>query len=225
LTQPPREASTSRETVSTSELFSFENAIIAQKKFSQLAKKQSFLPKKILHVAGVDVAYAEQFSFTAAMLLDYESLKPIEVQHARNIVKVPYRAGFLGFREAAIMVEAVEKLSKKPDVVLVDGHGLAHPRGFGLACHVGVMLDLPTIGIAKSLFYGEVHGNRILDKGGHEIGAIINAKKKMLYVSIGHKISLNAAIRIVKHCTISNAPEPLRLAHQEATRMARRLKI
>jgi deoxyribonuclease V len=224
LTEPPPKASPSEETVSTSELFSFENAIIAQEKFSRLVKKQSILPRKILRVAGVDVAYAKQLSFTAAVLLDFKTLKSIEVQLARNIVKVPYRPGFLGFREAAVMVEAVEKLNTKPDLVLVDGHGLAHPRGFGLACHVGVMLDLPTIGIAKNLFYGEVHRDQILDKGGHDIGAIINAKKKMLYVSIGHKVSLNAAIRIVRHCTISDVPEPLRLAHQEATRMARKMK-
>jgi deoxyribonuclease V len=223
LTQPLQKATTHEEPVPTDRHFSFEKAMIAQREFSRLVNERSYLPKNILYVAGVDAAYTGQLSFTASTLLDYRTLKSIEVQLVRNLVKVPYRSGFLGFREAPAMIEAVERLKIKPDVVFVDGHGLAHPRGFGLACHVGVILDTPTIGVAKSMFHGEAHEDRVLDKQGHRIAAIIKAHRKTLYVSIGNKISLDAAIQITKHCTLSNMPEPLKLAHHEATRMARKM--
>jgi deoxyribonuclease V len=222
LTNRPSKALTLEEQASKSETFTFEKAAVAQEKFSRLVRKRS-VQSRILHVAGVDVAYAKELSFTAAVLLDYETLKLTEVQLLKSLVKVPYRPGFLGFREAAPMVETVKRFGEKPDVILVDGHGIVHPRRFGLACHVGVMLDLPTVGIAKSLFYGEAHGSQIRDKTGQKIGAIINVGRKRLYVSIGHKVSLNTAIPLVKHCIISNAPEPIRLAHQEATLMARKM--
>jgi len=223
LTQPLSEAQTLEEHANGH--FSFEKATFAQEQFSRFVQKRSALPKRILHVAGVDVAYVRDLSFTAAALLEYDTLKPVEVQCIRSLVRVPYRPGFLGFREAPSMVEAVEELETKPDVILVDGHGLAHPRGFGLACHVGVLLNLPTIGVAKNRFYGEVHGDRILDKNGNEICGIVTAGKKMLYVSIGHKVSLETALQIAEHCIVSSAPEPLRIAHQKATEMARKMMI
>jgi len=224
LTPASSEAPALEEPPPATDLFSFEKATAAQESFSKLVKKRSTLPKRIVYVAGVDVAYAKQLSFAVAAALNYRNLKPIEVQHVSSLVKVPYRAGFLGFREAAPMVEAVRELNMVPDVVLVDGHGLAHPRGFGLACHVGVVLDLPTIGVAKSLFYGKLHRNRVLDREGRSIGAAINVKEKIFYVSVGHKISLNRAVEVASNCIIRNMLEPIRIAHQEATRMARKIE-
>lgn len=214
----------SREELTPYESFSFEKAIEIQERFSHLVSKRSALPRKILHVAGVDVAYSDNSSFAASALVDYEDLRSIEIQYTESHVKVPYRPGFLGFREAAIMAKTVRKLTREPDVVLVDGHGLAHPRRFGLACHIGVLLDLPTIGVAKNAFFGEVRGDRVLDKDGREIGATIKVGKKVLYVSIGHKVSLAAAIRVVKHCVAAKTVRPLRLSHEEATRIAREMK-
>jgi len=225
LTQPLSRVPTPEDAVDVNEHFSFEKARFAQEQFSRLVQKQSALPKIILCVAGVDLAYVGKYSFTAAALLEYETLKPAEVQCIKSLAKVPYRPGFLGFREAPSMVEAVHMLKTGPEVILVDGHGLAHPRRFGLACHVGVLLDLPTIGVAKNLFYGEVQGDRILDENGNELGGVISAGKKMLYVSIGHKVSLETAVQIAKHCIVSNAPEPLKIAHQKATVMARKMMI
>jgi len=225
LTQPLSRVPAPEDSVEVSEHFSFEKAIFAQEQFSRLVQKQSALPKTILRVAGVDVAYVGKYSFTAAALLEYDTLKLAEVKCIKSLIRVPYRAGFLGFREAPSMIEAIQMLKTKPEVILVDGHGLAHPRRFGLACHVGVLLDLPTIGIAKNLFYGKVHGDRILEENGNELGGVINAGKKTLYVSIGHKISLETAVQIAEHCIVSNAPEPLKIAHQKATVMARKMMI
>jgi deoxyribonuclease V len=207
-----------------SEPFLFEKAVTIQKRFSHLVRRRSGLPRRILLVAGVDVAYSDDLSFAASVLVDYKDLKPIESQYAESHVKVPYRPGFLGFREAPIMTETVRRLSRKPDVVLVDGHGLVHPRRFGLACHVGVLLNIPTIGVAKNAFFGKVRGDRILDKDRREIGATIKVGKKILYVSIGHRVSLNAAIRIAKHCLAAKEVGPLRLSHEEATTMARKMR-
>jgi deoxyribonuclease V len=216
-----QEASTLETSVFVHGRFSFEKALAAQRKFSHYVRKRSHLPGSICYVAGVDVAYPGKFSLAAATLLDYGTLKPVEVKLVRRFVKVPYRPGFLGFREAPIMVQAIQELDTGPDVILVDGHGLAHPRSFGLACHVGVMLDQPTIGVAKSSFYGKTRGNWVFDKNGNKIAGLLGVNKRKLYVSIGHRVSLTRAIEITRHCIVSNAPEPLRLAHQEATRMAR----
>lgn len=224
MSQKTSEPSDLRE-LTPSEPFSFQKAIAIQKRFSHLVSKRSRLPREILYVAGVDVAYSNKSSFAASVLADYKDLKPIETQLVESDVYVPYRPGLLGFREAYIMKKAVRKLSREPDVILVDGHGLIHPRRFGLACHVGVLLDIPTIGVAKSAFFGKAREDRILDKDDREIGATIRVGKKILYVSIGHKISLNAAIRIAKHCLTAKTVGPLRLSHEEATKMARKMKL
>ncbi len=221
MAQLSQEAPTLETSIPVRGRFSFVKALVAQKKFSELVKGRSTLPRRIRYAAGVDVAYSGELSFAAATLLDYKTLKLVEVTHARKLVKVPYRPGFLGFREAPIMVRAIQELDTRPDVILVDGHGLAHPRSFGLACHVGVLLDQPSIGVAKSSFYGETRGEWVFDKNGHRIAGVLGANKKKLYVSIGHRVSLTRAIQITRRCIVSNAPEPLRLAHQEATRMAR----
>jgi deoxyribonuclease V len=103
-------------------------------------------------------------------------------------------------------------------VCIVDGHGLAHPRRFGLACHVGLIMDLPTIGVAKSRLFGREVGERIVDPQGNSIAEVIRANGKRLYVSVGHKISLDESVRVVRHCVSKRGLEPIVLAHQEAQR-------
>jgi deoxyribonuclease V len=101
----------------------------------------------------------------------------------------------------------------------VDGHGLAHPRRFGLACYVGLIMNIPTIGVAKSRLFGAEDGETLVNPEGNVIAKVLQINKKSLYVSVGHKISLEAATRIVKHCITRRGLEPIVLAHQEANKL------
>ncbi len=109
---------------------------------------------------------------------------------------------------------------------MVDAHGCAHPRKFGLACFVGLALDRPTIGVAKNLLYGSVEGNRVLDERGRLIAEsmVLPGSGKTIYVSVGHKISLKDVVKLVKHCLTSHGPVPIRLAHEEVTKEKWRIK-
>jgi len=111
-------------------------------------------------------------------------------------------------------------------VCLVDAHGIAHPRRFGLACYVGLALNRPTIGVAKSLLYGQVEGSRVIDReDGRILAELVKTPGgKTIYVSVGHKISLEDAVLIVKHCMGSGGPVPIRLAHDEVTKRKWRIK-
>ncbi len=125
-----------------------------------------------------------------------------------------YVPGFLGFREGPLLAGITTRLEIAPDVFLIDGHGLAHPRGFGVACHVGLALDKPTIGVAKSLLYGRIQKGEILAGEGNIIGRILTTRRgRKYYVSIGHRISLPTAFRIVRRSIVDGFSAPLRAAH------------
>lgn len=171
-------------------------------------------------VAGVDLAYMGNRVFCAAVVLDYESLKIVEKQCIETKVTVPYVPTFLAFREAEPIMEAVKHLHF--DILMLDGHGIAHPRGIGVASHVGVLLDVPTIGVAKRILCGEVKGEietetpAPLIHEGKRIGYAYRSKEgtKPIYISPGHKISLETSFNVVKHCIRGHKlPEPARLAH------------
>jgi len=140
---------------------------------------------------------------------------------------LPYVPGLLSFREAPAILGALSRLNSLPDVLLVDGHGLAHPRRFGLACHLGVLLDMPTIGCAKSILIGEVgplNGSAgsitILRIEGEELGLAIRTRPgvKPVYVSVGHRADLDSATRILlASCRGYRIPEPIRYAHRLAS--------
>lgn len=192
-----------------------------QKALSGKVILKDSLPEMISYVAGVDAAYLNNFSFGAVTVFNYESMELVEKQVSKRRVYFPYIPTLLSFRELHPIIAAVKKLKPKPDIFLVDGHGLAHPMRLGLAAHFGLVLDAPAIGVAKNLLCGEV-----VDSGeeswkpiiydGEIVGAAVSTKngKKPLYVSVGHKISLESAIRIVLHCIKNyNVPEPLREAH------------
>jgi deoxyribonuclease V len=173
-------------------------------------------------VAGVDVTYHMDRAFSAVVVMHYETLELVESATAMSIVEIPYISSFLAFRELRPMMQAVGKLREKPDVFLVDAHGIAHPERCGCASHFGVVLDVPTIGVGKSLLIGEV--SDFDDKGvgyikdrEEIVGAAMVSKAgcKPIVISIGHKVSLNSAIEIVGKTTRNNRiPEPLRLAHR-----------
>jgi len=200
--------------------FSVEKAIELQKKLSKRVKKTSFLPSRLKRIGGLDVAYFDDKAIGSCAIVDYETLRTLETITVLTKATTPYMPGFLAFREAPIMVETAKKLKLKPDVYLVDGQGIAHPRRFGLASHVGILLDSATIGVAKSRLYGEIKGGFLYGEEGDALGAVFATKMsgKMLYISIGHKISLEDALRIVSSCTINGSPEPLRVAHELAAK-------
>ena len=181
------------------------------------------LPPEIRLIAGVDAAYAGDWAVGAAAVLDYQSLEVLEVQTAVCQVKFPYVPTLLSFRELPAAVACIRKLKAQPDVFLVDGHGKAHPYRCGFASYLGVALGKPTVGVAKSGLIGEakqMEDNLLLVHEDEVVGAVVSTQRgsKPVYVSVGHMVSLETAIRIVKHCTRgSRIPEPLRVAHRVAS--------
>ena len=203
---------------------SYDEAVAIQNKLRQ---NVSFTPlrRSISTVAGADVSYDRRSNniYAAIAILRFPSLEPLEHAVAEAEASFPYIPGLLSFREAPIVVEAFEKLSNKPDVLICDGQGIAHPRGFGLASHLGLLLEIPSIGCAKSRLCGihgeigpEVGDNTPLCLNNATVGAVVRTRKgvKPVYVSVGHKTDLRGAIKIVLHSGAGyRLPEPTRAAH------------
>ncbi|OGD52732.1 hypothetical protein A3K81_00720 [Candidatus Bathyarchaeota archaeon RBG_13_60_20] len=171
-------------------------------------------------IAGVDVAYRGGVAYSAAVVLDAD-LGLVETAGAQCVSGFPYVPGFLGYRELRPAMLALEKLTCF-DALMVNGHGLAHPRGFGLASHLGLAVGVPTVGVARRLLVGLPEDpcadeTRIL-LGGRVIGARLMAPSGgPVYVSVGHMVSLDEAVALVKEYTLEGRlPEPLRLAHEAA---------
>jgi deoxyribonuclease V len=194
-------------------------------KLSQLIKKPEF-------ITGVDAAFSGDKVIGAACLYKYPELTHIEDAYAVTKVLFPYIPGFLSFREGASIIKAVNKLKIKPDVVLFDGQGIAHPKGVGIATHIGVLLDIPSIGCAKSRLVGNYTEPGTL-KGqyaylkyhGRIVGAVLRTRDnvKPVFVSPGHMIDLKGAIDIVLRCTGKyRIPEPLRFADQLSKKLKKK---
>ena len=179
-------------------------------------------------IAGIDISSpdAQGVARGAVVVLSYPELNIVEIEIAQGKITMPYIPGLLSFRESPLILDACEKLSNIPDLVLIDGQGIAHPRRLGLASHVGLCLGLPTIGCAKSILCGqhqplaEQAGSHaeLLDSG-ELIGAALRTKSgvKPIYVSVGHKIDLASALQwVINCCRGYRLPEPTRLAHLAA---------
>jgi len=207
-------------------MISPQEAIALQEKLSPLVKETSELPSELRCLVGCDASYFRGTTFAAASLVDYEKLEPLMIKWVKERTRFPYVPGLLAFREAPSVLRAIRSLRAQSYVCLVDAHGLAHPRRFGLACFVGLVLDRPTIGVAKSLLYGWVRDERVFDKEERQIAEILPlpGSRKVIYVSVGHKISLNDAVKIVRHCLTQRGPVPIRLAHEEVTKQKWLLK-
>ena len=200
---------------------SIEHARELQK---DLRKRVQVIPLKRepRYVAGVDAAFSENLVYAAACLYSYPDLILVEKACAAEKLRFPYVPGFLSFREGSAIIAAVRKLATKPDAILVDGQGIAHPRGIGIASHLGVLLNIPTTGCAKTRLVGDFEepgrrkGSRSeLTYEGRIVGAVLRTKDgvRPLFVSPGHKIDLDGAIRIALNCTGKyRIPEPLRCA-------------
>ena len=180
-------------------------------------------------VAGVDVGFEDDGRATraAVAVLDFPSLQLLERAVVRSKTCFPYVPGYLSFREAPAILAALGRLDTVPDLILCDGQGFSHPRRFGLACHIGLLANLPSIGVAKSRLIGEHTrlGSRrgqwvpLLDNG-ERIGAVLRTRSgvRPVYVSIGHRISLETAIEYVLLCTTRyRLPETTRYAHRFAS--------
>jgi len=189
------------------------------------------LPVPVRTVAGVDVScrwHGRRFH-AAVVVLSFPQLQPVETATASRDGDFPYIPGLLSFRELPVVLEAFAKLHQPPDLLLVDGQGIAHPRRFGLASHLGLWLNLPSIGCAKSRLYGE-HGELAEQRGsatpllspeGEEIGMLLRTRDRVkpLYISPGHLISIEQAKQMVLACGGRyRLPEPIRLAHQASNR-------
>ncbi len=174
------------------------------------------------YVGGVDAAFSENQVYAAACLYRYPELTPLEQATAIEKLRFPYIPGFLSFREGPAIIAAVKQLTTTPDVILVDGQGIAHPRGIGIASHLGILLNIPAIGCAKTRLVGEFEepGRRKgswseLTYESRTVGAVVRTKDSVrpLFVSPGHKIDLDSTIRIMLNCTGKyRIPEPLRCA-------------
>ena len=185
--------------------------------------------RTIGHVAGVDAAFADggRTIRAAAVLLDYPGLTRVDEVLVECPTAFPYVPGLLSFREVPALLAALGRLRQAPDLILCDGHGYAHPRRFGLACHLGLWLDVPAVGVAKSRLTGR-HDEPGPEKGEvawllagsgarprERIGAVLRsrARVKPVYVSAGHRVSLGTAVRLTLACaTRYRLPEPTRLA-------------
>jgi deoxyribonuclease V len=212
--------------------FSVKKAHEMQLRLSKKLIFEDTLPEAVDYVAGVDVAYLEGTSVGAVAVLDLSTLSQVEFQVAHVKTCCPYIPTLLSFREIPPTYSAIKKLHNKPDVFLVDGQGFAHPYGLGFASHLGLILDKPTIGVAKSLLCGKVEQNveygwAPLNYKGEVIGAEVVTKQgtKPVYVSVGHRVSLKRATEIVLECTGKyRLPEPIRRAHIIANEEKRRLQ-
>lgn len=184
---------------------------------------------EIRTVAGVDIGFEDSGRLTraAVAVLSFPDLVPVADAVVRRPTTFPYVPGLLSFREVPAALEALNALGRLPDLLLCDGQGYAHPRRFGLACHLGVVTDLPAIGVAKSRLTGvsaEVGTYKgafqpLIDRG-ETIGAVLRTRSHVrpLFVSIGHRISLPTAIRFVLACTTRyRLPETTRRAHRLAS--------
>ncbi len=183
----------------------------------------------ITHVAGIDVGFEDDGRITraAVAVLRFPELELVDQGIARRPTTFPYIPGFLSFREIPAVLDALERLAITPDILLCDGQGIAHPRRFGIAAHLGVLLDRPAIGVAKSRLIGthapvpdERGAWQPLDDQGEIIGAALRTRAgaKPLYISLGHRVSLPTAIDLVLRCAPRyRLPETTRWAHRLAS--------
>lgn len=190
------------------------------------------LKKRPAYVAGVDSAFIGDKVIAVACLYTYPQLEPVEDADAVKESSFPYVPGYLTFREGPAIMSALKKLKRKPDLLVCDGQGIAHPRRIGIAAHLGVLLDMPSIGCAKTRLIGDYaepgrkKGNwSYLKHNGEIIGAVLRTRSgvKPVFVSPGHKIDMTGSIEIVLNCTDKyRIPEPLRRADMLSKKIKRK---
>ncbi|QBD83704.1 deoxyribonuclease V [Ktedonosporobacter rubrisoli] len=200
-------------------------AIALQRELAQRIVREDRLGE-VQHVAGVDMAINEEHETAqaAVVLLKYPEMEIVERHIYEEPLRMPYIPGLLSFREAPCVLGAVARLKQQPDLVMVDGQGIAHPRRIGIASHLGLWLNIPTIGCAKSILVGKYDKDALGEEAGswvplinrHEvIGAVVRTRTRVnpMYISVGHLISLETSVRYVLACSKGyRLPEPTRQA-------------
>lgn len=207
-------------------------AIELQRQLAERVEERALAGEPKL-VAGADCAFTPDGARIIAgwVVWDVRRQQAIETATAQMRVSFPYVPGLLSFREIPALLMAARKLKTEPDVLMYDGHGRAHPRRFGIACHLGVLLARPTVGCAKSRLCGEHkepaerRGSHVpLFDGAEKIGRVLRTRDgfKPVYVSVGHLVTIDDAVNVVmRSCTKYRLPEPARLAHQLVTESRR----
>ena len=200
-----------------------KEAVAIQRDLAGRVREES-LETDVQTVAGIDVSIREDAAQAAIAVVRLPELELVDQAVYRCEVPFPYIPGLLSFREMPAILPALEQLTVRPDVLMTDSQGLAHPRRFGLACHLGVLLDWPALGVAKTRLTGRYEepsekkgaGAGLLDKG-DVIGVALRTRDRTnpVYVSIGHRITLNDAVKLTLACCPKyKIPEPTRLAHK-----------
>lgn len=214
-------------------LVSTHEAIAIQKRLRAEVVTENTLGD-VRYIAGADIATSKDSpkAHAGVVVLSYPDLEVVEEQGIEDEIAFPYVPGLLTFREGPALMKVFAQLRREPDVIVFDGQGLAHPRGMGIATHMGLIFDKPTIGCAKSLLFGRYQEPDqakgawadLRDPQGQIIGAVVRSKNKTtpIFVSIGHRIDLPTAIHILLDCSRGfRIPEPTRLAHNLVTRLRR----
>ena len=193
---------------------------------TEISRVGSVIEPRFIAGADVSIKKSRGTGTAAVVVLEYPELNPVETKIMQGEIDFPYVPGLLSFREAPLILQAFEQLTHTPDLIMVDGQGIAHPRRLGIAAHLGLFFDTPTIGCAKSRLCG-THKEPAPEPGNYEeltdknenIGVVLRTKynTKPVYISIGNKISIEDAIFWVMRCCRGyRLPEPTRLAHQAA---------
>ena len=195
--------------------------------YAEVIKLQKELAKKVItrddfdsnveFICGVDVSYRKKIAYCSAVIINKENFEIIETVRSKSEIKNPYIPGLFILRESAPILHTLRLITRPFQLLLVDGHGVLHPRRCGLACYIGIVTNIPTIGVAKSLLCGGVQPDNFVTHKGEILGYALKSNensKKVAYISVGHKISLLTSIELVKSITKTNQfiPEPLRIA-------------
>jgi len=192
---------------------------------------------EIRFVAGADVAFdpETEVAFAGVIVYRFPGLEEVERRMARRQLRFPYVPGLLSFRESPVLLAAFARLRTEPDLILIDGQGRAHPRRFGIACHIGILFDKPTIGCAKSRLVGEhqepgkkAGSTTPLMLEGERIGVVLRTRDDVrpIYVTTGHRVSLDSAVGLVKQCVDGfRIPKPTREADHYVRDLRRAYQI
>ncbi len=190
----------------------------------KLAEKISIIDsvKNIKTVAGACQSYFGNKIISSVAVCDYKTMEAVEKKHAAADAKIPYKSGFLFYRDGPALIEAVNMLENKPDVLIVEANGILHPRRIGMASHAGILLDTATIGATKRLMLGEVKDKTIyVDKEARGYELTTREHANPIYISPGHKVSLKTSLEVIKNCMRfpHKMPEPLHIAHKHGNKV------
>jgi deoxyribonuclease V len=190
----------------------------------QVVRQSCTRLENMASVAGIDAAYRNETAYAAVVLLNLTDLQVLDKAVAAKMISFPYVPGLLSFREGPVVLEALDKLKSPPDLLMIDGQGIAHPRRFGIASHIGLLTGIPSVGCAKTRLLGDYEeppyergSLAYLKENGETIGAVVRTRTgvKPVFVSIGHLMDLTDSIRIIlKSCRGYRLPEPIRRADQ-----------